>query len=171
MCILQKKQTCYLWKTWDERKAFVCSGNCRGNRSNFRSTKASSAEQQRAPLLPAIAITDNPAPTALRTLISAQEKALLVPSRTTNTAPAETRKHTRNKFIFCSLSTDSSSIQLQYALKNKPKRACWLLTCPGTRYTHKGEAQSTWKQCHGKDCQGPLASLAVRKHSECWFKT
>lgn len=66
---------------------------------------------------------------------------------------------------------ESSTIQLQLlSNSNKPKSPCWLLTCPETRYTRKGEAQSTWKQCHGKGCQGPLASLAVRKHLECWFQ-
>lgn len=28
------------------------------------------------------------------------------------------------------------------------------LTCPGTQYTRKDEAQNTWKQCHETDCLG-----------------
>lgn len=82
------------------------------------------------------------------------------------------RKQTSKKCTFCSLCTEPRTMQRQSTFESK---ANWkrmpLLTCLGTRYTHKGEARSTWKQCHGKDCPGLSASLAVRKQLQSWFPT
>ena len=39
---------------------------------------------------------------------------------------------------------------------------CSSLTCPGTQYTRRDEAQNTWKQCREMDCLGLQASLAVK---------
>lgn len=110
MCILQKTQPYYLWKTRDERKTHVCSGNCRGNRSNFRNSKTLPEKGRGTTPAALCNYTQNQFHSPLNTHFL-QAKAPLKVSWTTNTAPVEIRQQSCNILIFCSLSTESSTTQ------------------------------------------------------------